>query len=395
MHSLPDAQALILAAAAPLGAEPIDLWAAHGRVLAAPLVAARDLPGFDDSAMDGFAVRAADGAGLRPIAGEVRAGARGVATLVAGTAMRITTGAPMPAGADAVVLREVAREVGATVDLPAIELGANVRRRGTDVTTGEVALPAGVTLGPGELGLLAALGVARPEVVRRPRVAILATGDELVDVMTPPAAGQRVDSSAHTLMAACLEAGAEPTYLGVVPDDPAQLTARVRAALTADVLLTTGGVSVGGHDHVKAALAAAGATLELWKVAMRPGKPIAFARAGATACFGLPGNPVSTWVAFELFVRPYLRARGGHADVFRPRVPVQLTTPYRKQAGRAHLVRATLRRAGDALVATPLANQSSGALTSMRQVDALVEVAAEVTQVDAGSATYAWLLRAC
>lgn len=395
MHTLDEAQALILDGVRPLDGEAVDLWAAHGRVLAAPLIAARDLPGFDDAAMDGFAVRAGDGAGPRPIVGEVRAGARDVAALLPGAAMRITTGAPLPPGADAVVMREDAVEAGATVTLPATEVGANVRRRGSDLVTGALALTAGAALGPGELGLLAALGVARPVVVRRPRVAILATGDELVDVGTPAGPGQRVDSSAHTLLAACVEAGAAPTYLGVAPDEPAALTDRLRAALDADVLLTTGGVSVGGHDHVKAALAAVGATLELWKVAMRPGKPIAFARAGATACFGLPGNPVSTWVAFELFVRPYLRALAGHAAPHRPRVPVRLTAPYRKPVGRTHLVRATVRRDGDTLYATPLANQSSGALTSMRQVDALVEIDAAATALDAGAPTYAWLLRAC
>ena len=296
--------------AAPLAAELVPLWQAHGRVLADDVVAPRDLPGFDDSAMDGLALRSGDTPGELRIVGEILAGTCEVPTLPLGCALRIMTGAPMPAGADAVAIREDIRENirenireqagdgDPVANVPATAAGANVRRRGEDVERGAVALTAGTWLGPGELGMLAALGIASPRVVRRPRVAILATGDELVDVTQVPAVGQRVDSSAHTLLAACREAGADATYLGVARDDADHLTQRIRDALGYDVLLTTGGVSVGAKDLVRDALAAAGAELQLWKVAMRPGKPVAFARAGTTRCVGLPGNPVSTMVSF-------------------------------------------------------------------------------------------------
>jgi molybdopterin molybdotransferase len=400
VHTVAEALALLLADVAPLAPDEVALWDAHGRVLAHDLVAERDLPGFDDSAMDGLAVRSGDTPGELRVIGEVRAGrATARAPLGTGEAVRIMTGAPLPPGADAVVIREEVveheRDGVVRAQVPATAAGANVRRRGDDVARGTCPLPAGTWLGPGELGMLAALGAARVAVCRRPTVAILATGDELIDVGAVPAPGERVDSSAHTLVAACREAGADATYLGVARDDLAEVTARVRAALACDVLLTTGGVSVGEADHVRPALAAAGAELRLWKVAMRPGKPLAFARAGATRCVGLPGNPVSTLVAFELFVRPLLRALGGHPAPGRPRAPVTLTEPYAKRAGRAHYVRARLRRDGDHLHATPLPHQGSGALSSMIGVDALVEIPAELTHLPRGGRADAVLLRPC
>ena len=387
----------MLGDAAPLPAELVPLWQAHGRVLADDVRALRDLPGFDDSAMDGLAVRSADTPGELRVIGEILAGATVVPALPPGCALRIMTGAPLPAGADAVVIREdVVGPADADIAVvPATASGANLRRQGEDISVGTVALRAGTWLGPGELGMLAALGVASPRVVRRPRVAILATGDELVDVEQTPAPGQRVDSSAHTLLAACREAGADATYLGVARDDAAQLTERIRAALDHDVLLTTGGVSVGAKDLVLGALAAAGAELQLWKVAMRPGKPIAFARAGATRCVGLPGNPVSTMVAFEIFVRPLLWALGGQAAPARPRVPVRLTEAYAKPAGRGHFVRARVTRDGEHLHATPLRHQGSGALSSMVGVDALILVPAEATTLAIGARAEAILLRPC
>lgn len=352
----------------------------------------RDLPGFDDSAMDGFAVQTTDGATRLRIVGEVAAGARQIPTLQAGTALRIMTGAPMPLGSDAVVIREDATDNGDTVEVPLSQPGAHIRRRGEDLAIGALALAAGTVLGPGELGLLAALGITRPLVARRPRVALLATGDELVDVATVPQRGQRVDSSAHALLAQLREAGAEPTYLGCVRDDLAETTERIRAALTYDVVLTTGGVSVGDHDHVKAALAAAGAELTMWKVAMRPGKPLAVARAGNVLCFGLPGNPVSSMISFELFVRPTLLAMQQRREVFRPRAMVELSGGYQKSAGRSHFVRVQLTRHETSLLATPLRNQGSHMLTSMIGVDALVEIGADVTHLPPGALVPALLL---
>lgn len=392
--SIHDASARIQAAIARLPAEPVALRAADGRILAEPIVAGRPLPGFANSAMDGFAVRAADLPGTLPVVGAVAAGARAPAELAPGTAVRIMTGAPVPAGADTIVMFEDATTAGDRVTLPAARRGDHVRAIGEDVALGELVVGAGVALGPGELTVAAALGFATVVVARRPRVAILSTGDELVAIDAAPAPGQLVDSSSYGLAAAVRAAGGEARYLGVVADDRAATIAAIAEALTADVVVTTGGVSAGDHDHVRDALAAAGVTLDFWKVAMKPGKPFAFGRAGATAVFALPGNPVSSFTAFELFVRPALLAMQGAARTTRPRAPVVLLEGYRKPVGRAHVVRAAIARDGARLIATPHAKQGSAMQSSLVGCDALIEIAAGVTDIEPGAAAPAWLLGA-
>lgn len=394
MLAVADAQRAILARLAALGGEEVALARAHGRYLRAAARAGRALPGFDNAAMDGYAARAADLPGTLPVVGTVGAGDAAPAEVPPGAAVRIFTGAPLPRGVDAVVLQEDATRAGDRVALPAATAGANVRFAGEDVAVGDLAVEAGVRLGPGELALLAALGQARVEVARAPRVAILATGDELVDVDAPPGPGQLVDSSAHALAAAVREAGGEPSYLGIVRDDPAATAAALARALAFDVVLTTGGVSVGDRDHVRPALAAAGVTLELWKVAMRPGKPFAFGLAGARPVFALPGNPASTFVAYELFVRPALLALQGARVVERPRAEVQLDAPYRKPAGRAHYLRARVTRRGARLHAAPHPRQGSGMLSSLVGCNALVEIPAAATGLEPGEAATALLLEA-
>ncbi|MCA9678514.1 MAG: molybdopterin molybdotransferase MoeA, partial [Myxococcales bacterium] len=239
-----------------------------------------------------------------------------------------------------------------------------------------------------------ALGGAEVEVGRAPRVAILSTGDELVDVATPPGPGQIVDSSAHALAAMCRDAGAAPTYLGRVGDELAATTAALTAALGYDAVITTGGVSAGDHDHVRTALDGAGVELAFWKVAMKPGKPLAFGVRGATPVFGLPGNPVSTVIAFELFVRPALLAMQGAAEVDRPRAPVVLPAGYRKPAGRAHFLRARLDRDGERLVARLHPRQGSAMMSSMIGCHALVEIPADAEAVAPGATVAAILLEA-
>ncbi len=376
-----------------------DAW---GRVLAHAVTATRALPPWDNSSMDGFAVRSADLPGTLPVAGVVAAGHALGAELAPGTALRIMTGAPMPAGADAVVMREDAEVLGQPPDrvrfaAPAAP-GANVRRRGEDVDVGDDVLAAGARLGPGELGFLAALGHAAVRVARKPRVAILSTGDELVSVDVPPRSGQIVNSNLYALSAQVREAGAEPVNAGIapdVPDGPDGLVARIQRALAADVLLTSGGVSVGDFDFVKDAFAAVGVDMDFWKVAMKPGKPLAFGCTPAGGLvFGLPGNPVSSMMCFELFVRPALLALQGATDIERPRAPVVLAADYAKQPGRAHYLRAALRRQGDTLLAHPHPKQGSGMLSSMVGVDALVEVPAESGDVTAGTRLDALLLSA-
>lgn len=380
-----------------LPSEPVPLDAAAGRILAADIVAVRALPGFDNSAMDGYAARAADLPGTLPVAGLVAAGQLQIEPVPAGAAVRIFTGAPMPPGADTVVIQEDATRDGDRVALPAAPAGDNVRLTGEDVAIGETALPAGTRLGPWDIGMLAALGVTSVPVVRAPRVALIATGDELVDVATPPGPGQLVDSSVHALAALVHEAGGVADRLGIARDSLASLADRLDASLGYDVVITTGGVSVGDRDYVRTALADAGIALELYKVAMRPGKPFSFGvRSGPqpTPVFGLPGNPVSTIVAFELFLRPALLAMQAARVIERPKVSVQVAGGYRKQAGRAHYLRARVTRDGDRLIATPHPKQGSAMLSSLVGCNALIVIGAELTEVAPGGPAPAILLEA-
>jgi molybdopterin molybdotransferase len=306
----------------------------------------------------------------------------------------------MPPGADTVVIQEDATRDGERVALPASPVGDNVRAAGEDVAVGEAVLAAGTRLGGWDIGLLAALGITQVPVARAPRVALIATGDELVDVTTPPGPGQLVDSSVHALEALVAEAGGVADRLGIARDNLASLADRLDAARGYDVVITTGGVSVGDRDYVHAALAAAGISLELYKIAMRPGKPFSFGmRPGASGAapapvFGLPGNPVSTIVAFELFLRPALLAMQGAQVLDRPQVSVRVTGGYRKQAGRAHYLRARVTRSGDQLIATPHAKQGSAMLSSLVGCNALVVIAAELTQLAPGGAAPAILMEA-
>lgn len=395
MLSVAEAARAVIERVPRLDAEELPLDAACGRVLAADIVAARALPGFDNSAMDGYAARSADLPGSLPVIGVVAAGQLEVPRLSHGGALRIFTGAPMPPGADTVVIQEDARRDGERVALPAAPPGDNVRFAGEDVAIGELALPAGTRLAPWDIGLLAALGVASVPVVRAPRVALIATGDELVDLHTAPGAGQLVDSSVHALAALVREAGGVPERLGIACDNLASLASHLDAARGFDVVITTGGVSVGDRDHVRAALDAAGIALELYKVAMKPGKPFAFGmRPGPRPApvFGLPGNPVSTVVAFELFLRPALLAMQRARVVDRPQATVRVTGGYRKQAGRAHYLRARVVRDGEQLVATPHPKQGSAMLSSLVGCNALVVIAAEVTELMPGAPAPAILM---
>ncbi|ACY14441.1 molybdenum cofactor synthesis domain protein [Haliangium ochraceum DSM 14365] len=396
MLTVEQASARVRASAAPLGSELVPLAHAQGRILGADLRAGRALPPHDNSAMDGFAVRCADLPGTLPVAGTVAAGDAGDAVLAAGSALRIMTGAPMPAGADAVVIREEVEDLGERARFAAAaQPGDNLRRAGEDIALGAVALAAGMRLGAGELGLAAALGHSALAVARRPRVAILSTGDELVSAEVPPRPGQIVNSNAYALAAQVREAGGIPVDAGIAPDDPDILVARVRSALAADVLLTAGGVSVGDFDFVKDAFARAGVTMDFWKVAVKPGKPLAFGHTSdKRPVFGLPGNPVSSMLGFELFVRPLLLAMQGARSLDRPRATVTLASDYGKRPGRDHYLRARLRREGDVLRAELHPRQGSAMLGSMVDIDALVIAPADSGDLPAGTRLEALLLRA-
>lgn len=397
MLSVEEALANVLDAAPVIDAERVGLADSLGRVLATTLCAREDAPSFDASAMDGYALLAASLASppvTLPLRGESRAGAIPEA-LAPGATMRIFTGAPLPLGADAVVMQEnVALDgVGVTFREP-VAVGNNVRHRASDLAAGAPLLDAGTPIGSGEIGLLASQGFAEVEVRRRPRVAILGTGDELRALGEVPRPGSIVDSNSHAMAAAVREAGGDPVVLARVTDDRAAIAEAIGRGLSCDALITTGGVSVGDHDLVHVALEDAGVTQRFWKVKMKPGKPLAFGLgAKGTPVFGLPGNPVSAWVTFELFVRPALRRMQGDPRPLRRMVPVTLATPIRHKPGRAEFVRASLEEREGVFTASPLRTQSSGALVSMARVDCLVVVPAEREDPAAGDALQALLLR--
>ena len=408
-----DALALLLRQAAPLGSEVVELGQSLGRVTAAPVLAGRLLPPWDNSAMDGYAVRAADllpdadagGSRPLPVAGVVAAGSRTVPALEPGTALRIMTGAPLPAGADTVVMREDTEETGGQLRVRAqVTRGQHVRRAGEDVAHGSVALESGALIAPGEIGLLAALGRTLVEVHRRPQVAILSTGDELVAADVPPGPGQIANSNAHALLAQVIEAGGHGRILPVVRDDRASLRAAFIEAARADAVLSSGGVSVGEFDFTREVLAELGAAEIFSKVAMKPGKPLMLARLPSprgrddVLWFGLPGNPASSMVSFELFVRPVLRRMLGvpapHAA--RPVAPVELLEPVTPDRTRMQFVRAQVGRTGDAphrLLARPGQKQGSGMLRSMVGVNALLHIPAGAAALTAGTTVLATLLQ--
>jgi len=389
---------LVLAHAAALGAEAVPLDDALDRVLATDAVSADAVPGFDNSAMDGYAVRAADTTGATPeaparllIAGESRAGHPAEEPVEPGAAARISTGAMLPRGADAVVRVEDTGESGGSVQVyVAVEPGAEIRHRGDDILAGDVVLHGGASLGAAELGVLASIGVAEASCVCKPRLALLMTGDELRAPAEPLRPGMVRNTNAYSIAAQARQAGAHVTSRAIVPDDRSATTASLGRALEADVVIVCGGMSVGRHDHVKPALAELGVEERFWGVALRPGKPTWFGLAhpdGAarpTLVFGLPGNPVSAMITFHLFVRPVLRALSGAVEV-RERATAIMDEPYRKRAGRAHAVRCRAERGEDARWhVRPTKEQASHVLTSMLGADALAMIAIEREDVAAG-----------
>ena len=402
MISVRDALDRVLEDLPRVGGEQVPLAAARGRVLAAPVRAPRDVPPFRNSAMDGFAVRSADVAAASEASPAVlrvleTVGAGSVATqpVAAGSAIRIMTGAPLPDGADAVVRVEDTADapVGVAVRA-AVGRGANVREAGEDMRAGELVLDAGRLLRPADIGLLASLGASMLRVARRPRVAILSTGDELVDLGEPLGPGQIVNSNAYTLAAAVEEAGAEPVHLGIVRDKPELIRAAFADAMTADMALSTGGVSVGSFDYVRQILGELGYQERFWKVAQKPGKPLTFGRCGRTPVFGLPGNPVSSLVCFYLYVVPALRTMMGLDRVHMASAAATLVEGVRKAPGLTEFVRCSLQGSPDDYRARSTGTQSSGALRSLSLGDALIVGPAEAVQLEAGARVRVVLLNA-
>lgn len=386
MIPVEEALAIVLRHAEPLPAQETPLAGALGLILAKDVLATADLPPFAASAVDGFALQAGDGPAARRLIGEQMAGHVADLAVVPGMAVRITTGAPLPPGADAVVKVEDADEVdGGVKPRRRLRPGDNVRPVGSDIEAGMLVLAAGVVLGPAELGLLASLGLVSAPVHRRPVIGVFSTGDELVEPGQPLAAGQIHDSNRTTLLAAVAQAGGQPLDLGIIPDRPDVLEARlVQGLAAADALVTSGGVSMGELDLLKPLLERRG-TVHFGRVLIKPGKPLTFATAPARKVdgaldeasparpfFALPGNPVSSLVTFQLFVRPAIRRLLGYQQTSLPRLMAVLGQEFKLDPERPEFQRVTLRREGDHFVAVSTGSQSSSRLLSAAGANGLL-----------------------
>ena len=374
----------------------VPLATALGSVLAEPIVSPINLPFWTNSAMDGYAVRADDVRGASPdtpkrlaVIEQIPAGAFPARTIGAGQSARIFTGAPLPEGADSVIRQEdtdLGNEVVTIVRDR--DCGVNVRRAGEDLTAGARVFEAGTALGPAHLGLLASLAVAHPVVYRRPRVAILGSGDEVVDVDQPDLilAGAKIASSnSHTVAALVRQAGGEPVNLGIAADTPESVRRHLESGLDCDLIVTTAGISVGDHDHLRGVLQSMGAQIDFWKLRIRPGAPVGFGMLGNVPWIGLPGNPVSAMVTFELFVRPAIRRMMGQPLPFRRAVPVITAEPIRLGPTLQHFLRVVVTGDGPEATASLTGPQGSGILTSMVTATALLIVPEGLHDVAAGT----------
>lgn len=392
MMSVDEAVAIIAAGVTPVREiETVEIARADGRILAAGVSAPLPLPPFTNSAVDGYAVRSQDlprkHEAAFVVTGRVAAGASATEAIEPGHAMRIFTGAPMPAGADTVFMQEDVRldDQGRVVLPEGLRTGANVRPAGEDIPVGSAALPARQRLRPQDIALAAALGLTHLEVRRRVRVAVFSTGDELVSPGAPRAASQLYDSNRFMLMAMLRRLGCEVSDLGIIRDDRDALAHGLKKVACAhDLILTTGGVSTGEEDHVKSAVEKAG-KLVLWRMAIKPGRPVAMGIIAGTPLIGLPGNPVASFVTFVHVVRPTVLALAGAAQQRLIPMPVRAAFSYKKKISRREYVRATLRTADDgALEAIKFPREGAGLLSSLVETDGLVELGEQITQVEPG-----------
>ncbi|MFH2140628.1 MAG: gephyrin-like molybdotransferase Glp [Pseudomonadota bacterium] len=391
------AQRCVIEAMKRLGTESVPLQQALGRVLVADIKANRDQPPYDVSAMDGFAIRSADVANapaLLEIIEDIKAGDMPSKTVQAGQCARIMTGAPVPLGADAVIRVEDTEAVSDTqvrINV-AVKPRNDIRDRGESMRDGDVVLSSGIEVTPGVVGMLAMVKASRVEVWRQPRVAILSTGDELEGLEEPFDANKIPDANSYALMAQVQALGIQPVLLGIARDEPEHLKEMLQRGLQFDVLLVSGGTSVGVHDYVRPTLEALGVHMKFWRVQMKPGHPMAFGVAPLTWVFGLPGNPVSSMVCFEQFVGPALRYGMGHAKVFRRTVTAKLARDVKHKHSRTEFVRVMLGRDGEGFTATPTGDQGSGILRSMAIAEGLMIVPAESKGVGAGEQVTVQLL---
>lgn len=394
MLQVEEAQARVLAEVTPLAAEQVAFEEAFGRVLREDVVASGDAPPADNSGMDGYAVRAADTPGELRVLGDIPAGSVPSLRVEPATALRIMTGAFLPDGADAVAQVEITDGGLSIVRVDqAVKPGAHIRRRGEDVRAGAVVLRAGTRIGAAELAMLASVRKLMVAVGRRPTVAILSTGDELLAPSDPPAFGKIVNSNSYLLEALVRETGAIPRMLGIVRDTRDATIAAFEEASQSDFILSSGGVSVGAYDFVKDALEALGAESKFWRVSMKPGKPVVLSRLRDRVVLGLPGNPVSCFVSFHLFVAPALRkAMGAEGDLVPAAVSTRLEAPLRAAGDRRTYVRVHVTARGGELVSRPMTSQGSGSLSSIVQANGLAIVPEGTKLVDAGSSIATLLL---
>jgi len=392
-----EAQHLILHSVIALGVETVQLDQSVGRVLAQEIHANRDLPPYDVSAMDGFALRSADLAGVPvvlEIIEDIKAGDLPGKILQTGQCARIMTGAPVPVGADAVIRVEETQEAGATAVRinKAVKPGNDIRLRGENMKDGDVVLTAGTEITPGVIGVLATVKAARFSVFRRPRVAILSTGNELEGMDEAVDLNKIPNANSYALMAQVQALGIEPVLLGIARDDPAELEQYLKRGLEYDVLLVSGGTSVGVHDYVRPTIEKLGVEMKFWRLAIRPGHPLAFGTTHKTAVFGLPGNPVSSMVCFEQFVIPALRQMMGNKRLYRRTVTARVAHDVKFRPGRTEFIRVQLTRDDNGYIASSTGTQSSGVLLSMARADGLMVIPSDSTGLAAGAQAVVQLL---
>lgn len=401
MVSVEEASRIILRQVSPLPGEEVALLQAVGRILFENVRASRNVPPFANSAMDGYAVRWQDVARASAtdpvtlsVLEDVPAGYVARRRVTKGNATRIMTGAPVPRGADAIIRVEYTASIGDRVRISRVDgQGSHIRGIGEDIQKGRLILEMGKLLTSADIGLLASVGKSRVRVYRRPTVAIISTGDELLDVDDAPRPGKIVNSNSYTLSAAVQEIGAVPHPFGIVRDKRKSLASAFKRALTYDVVITSGGVSVGDYDLVKGALVDVGVRMALWKVAQKPGHPFAFGRMGSKPVFGLPGNPVSSAVSFLLYARPALLKMMGHKSFFLPVIHATLEHEIKKTKGLKEFIRCRLREDDGRSFASSTGTQSSGVLHSLSLAQGLIVCKEEETLLPKGSQVPVILLR--
>lgn len=377
MIDIEEAQRTILEYVTPLETEKVSVFQGLNRVTPEDHVAPWDIPPADNSAMDGYAFCHATLSGDRlRVTGFLPAGESRSLPVAPGEAIKIMTGAPVPPGCDTVVPIEDVKEEGEWIRLaPTAKPGTHIRSRGEDIRQGNVVIPAGSLLRPQEIGMLSAMGSTSLAVHRKARIAILSTGDELLEPGSTPAPGKIINSNSYSLAAQVLDAGGDPVMLGIAPDTLEDTCEKIKAGLNADFLVITGGVSVGDRDFVKLAIEELGGTVSFWKVNMKPGKPLAFAMLQGKPIFALPGNPVAAMVSFELFVRPSILKAMGHRRLLRPTVKALLQEPASNKGKRPHLIRGVVSLRDNRHHVSTTGNQSSGRLSSLIQGNGLIKLA--------------------